>query len=79
MVVELRSSPELPGVDWHGLLTSPELRGVDWHSLLSLLGRTLPAEMPHLATRETFFICRIFFIMIIFLSLFFFLAWVRPP
>ena len=36
-VVELRSSPELPGVDWHGLL--------------SLFSRTLPAKMPHLAIR----------------------------
>ena len=63
MVVELRSSPALPGVDWHGLL--------------SLLGRTLPAKMPHLATRETFFICRIVSITIN--LFFFFLAWVRPP
>ena len=30
-----------------------------WHGLLSLLGRTLPAKMAHLATRETLFICRI--------------------
>ena len=30
-----------------------------WHSLLSLLGRTLPAKMPHLATKETPFICKI--------------------
>ena len=52
-----------------------------WHSLLSLLGRTLPTKMPHLATRETFFICRIISIMInLSLSFFFFiLAWVRPP
>ena len=40
-----------------------------WHSLLSLLGRTLLAKTPHLATRETFFICRILSIRI---NLFFF-------
>ena len=49
-----------------------------WHGLLSLLGRTLPAKMPHLATRETFFICRIVSIRIN-LFFFFFLAWVRLP
>ena len=32
---------------------------LNWHGLLSLLGRTLPAKMAHLATRETLFICRI--------------------
>ena len=71
-VVELRSSPELPGVNWHRL---------------SLFSRTLPAKMLYLTIRETFFIYRILFVTIIFvffflffsLSLFFFLAWVRPP
>ena len=58
------------------LKSSPELSGVDWHGLLSLFSRTLPAKMSHLATRETFFICRIFFITIVFLLFF---AWVRPP
>ena len=69
VVVELRSSPELPGIDCRGLL--------------SPFSRTLPAKMPYLAIRETFFICRILFITIIFLFsfslLFFFFAWVRPP
>ena len=70
-VVELRSSPALPGIDWHGLL--------------SLLGRTSQAKMPHLATRETFFICRIVSIRInlfyfyLFIIIIIILAWVRPP
>ena len=67
-VVELRSSRALPGVDWHGLL--------------SLLGRTLPAKMPHLATRETFFICRIISIMInlsLSFCFYFSLGEPRPP
>ena len=73
VVVELRSSPDLPELDWHGLS--------------SLFSRTLLEKMPHLAIRETFFICKIHFIMIIFflfsflslsLSLFFFFAWVSP-
>ena len=50
-MVELRSRPELPGVDWHGLL--------------SLFSRTLPAKMFYLTIRETFFICRILFVTII--------------
>ena len=56
-VVELRSSSKLPGVDWLGLL--------------SLFSRTLTAKMPHLPQEKHFFICRTFFIMIIFLSFFF--------
>ena len=51
-VVELRSSPDLPELDWHGLL--------------SLCSRTLPEKMTHLAIRETFFICKIHFITILF-------------
>ena len=47
-----------------------------WHSLLSLLGRTLPAKTPHLATREIFFICRILSIRI---NLFFFSLGEAPP
>ena len=49
-VVEPRSSPEPPGVDWHGLL--------------SLFSRTPLTKMPHLVIRETFFICRILSIRI---------------
>ena len=49
-----------------------------WHGLLSLLGRTLPAKMPHLATRETFFICRIVSIRIN-LFFFFFSLGEAPP
>ena len=71
-VVELRSSPDLPELDWHGLS--------------SLFSRTLLEKMPHLAIRETFFICKILLITIIFLSfslflfLFsFFFPWVSPP
>ena len=62
-VVELRSSPALPGVDWHGLL--------------SLLGRTLPAKMPHLATRETFLFVESFPLGLI--SLFLFSLGEAPP
>ena len=62
VVVELRSSPKLPGVDWRGLL--------------SLFSRTLPAKMPHLATRKTFFICRTFLLRFF---LFVCFAQVRPP
>ena len=64
VVVELRSSPELPGIDCRGLL--------------SPFSRTLPAKMPYLAIRETFFICRILFIMIIFISFFFFSLFFLP-
>ena len=64
-VVELRSSPALPGVDWH--------------NLLSLLGGTLLAKMPHLATRETFFICRIVSIRINLFFFFFFSLGEAPP
>ena len=63
-VVELRSSPKIPGVDWHGLL--------------SLFSRTLLAKMFYLAIRETVFICRILFIMIIFISFFFFSLFFLP-
>ena len=54
-VVELRSSPALPGVDWH--------------NLLSLLGRTLPAKMPHLAQEKHFLFVESFPLRLIFLSL----------
>ena len=73
-VVEPRSSPEPPGVDWHGLL--------------SLFSRTLLTKMPHLAIRKRFFLfVESLFITIIFLSFFFsfsfslfsFFPWVRPP
>ena len=52
------------------LKSSPELSGVDWHGLLSLFSRTLPAKMFYLAIRETLSICKIFFVTILFLFLF---------
>ena len=48
--------------------------------LFSLLGRTLPAKKPHLATRKTFFICRIISIMInLSLSFFFYFSLGEAP
>ena len=55
-VVELRSRPELPGVDWHGLL--------------SLFSRTLPTKCL-IWPQEKLFIFRILFVTITFLFPFF--------